>query len=254
MHSGKKISAITFIFVCAFCMSLAEEFKPFPGLINTDNINIRSDATVNSKIICNLSRGKPVEVVLERYDWYKIRLPKTAPSFIRKDLVTLIDEKTAKVAHDRVNIRLGPNEDSWVLGQVDKNEVIAVLDIRGQWYKINPTNNSFGWVYKKFVDKLTQHQAQVQGKEEDLITPQNVKAQTNQDLILEGYIKPYGKVFRRLATHKLVDKNKNIYLLKGDKKNLDALNYRHVKVSAKPIENKKEKYPIIEVLKIEVLD
>ena len=125
----------------------------FQGEINANNINIRSDSTVSSKIICIANNGEPVEVVKELYEWYRVRLPKTAPSFIKKNLVSIIDEKTAKVIKDNVNIRLRPSESSPILGKAAKNEVINILEEKGEWYKIEPLNNSFGWVNKKFVNK-----------------------------------------------------------------------------------------------------
>ena len=99
---------LLFVFIPVICPAQNQNLPPiestgtpkekaalFHGEINTNNINIRSDSTVISKVICVSSKGEPVEVVKESYEWYKIRLPKTAPSFIKKNLVSLIDEKTA---------------------------------------------------------------------------------------------------------------------------------------------------------------
>jgi uncharacterized protein YgiM (DUF1202 family) len=133
------------------------ENKPivFEGVINIHNANVRSDATVNSKIICKINKGDIVEVVRELYGWYKIRLPKTAPAFIKKNLVSLLNEKTARVLKNNVNIRLEPSESSWILGKASQNEVVHILKDLGEWYKIEPINNSFGWIHKKLVDEVT---------------------------------------------------------------------------------------------------
>ncbi len=120
--------------------------------VNSNNINVRFDSNVTSQVICNVDKGKKVEIVLEKYDWYKIELPKIAPSFVKKTLVEPIDEKTAKGLKDSINIRLAPNESSPILGKINKNEIINVLQDLGEWYKIEPTVSSFGWIHKKFVD------------------------------------------------------------------------------------------------------
>jgi uncharacterized protein YgiM (DUF1202 family) len=143
-----------FLFVQLVHNIYAETSFPFRGEVNSNNINIRSNSTVNSEVVCNLNKGSPVEVVLELYGWYKIRLPKNAPSYIKKNLVGLINDKTARALKDRVNIRLHPNELSPILGRVNKNEIISILEDKGEWYKIEPVNNSFGWIHKKFVDKV----------------------------------------------------------------------------------------------------
>jgi uncharacterized protein YgiM (DUF1202 family) len=240
----------------------------FQGEINANNINIRSDSRVGSKIICIANNGEPVEVIKESYGWYKIRLPKTAPSFIKKNLVGLVDEKTAKVIKDNVNIRLGPDESSPILGKADKNEVINIVEERGEWYKIEPLNNSFGWVNKKFVDK-----ADTINKREEVKLAQEISAKggpasgwkkenkimdekvsQDESVTIEGIIKPYGKVIKRIATHKLITADNTVFLLKGNKGSLDSLNYHKVKVTGKLINPKDKKHTIIEIQKIEVSD
>ena len=136
MRSRHKISSVAlllFILSPSLNILFAQETMPFIGEINADNINIRSDSTVSSEIICKVNKGEQVEVTRERYGWYKIRLPKYAPSFIKKNLVTAIEDKpansfdklrdsgtelnrNAKVIKNRVNIRLHPNESSPILG------------------------------------------------------------------------------------------------------------------------------------------
>ena len=242
----------------------------FQGEINANNINIRSDSTVGSKIICIANKGEPVEVIRESYGWYKIRLPKTAPSFIKKNLVGLVDEKTAKVIKDNVNIRLRPDESSPILGKADKNEVINILEEREEWYKIEPLNNSFGWVNKKFVDKEVKLAQEISastkggcasgakggsafgGKKENKIMDEKVSQ--DESVTIEGIIKPYGKVIKRIATHKLITADNNVFLLKGNKGSLDSLNYHKVKVTGKLINPKDKKHTIIEIQRIEVSD
>jgi uncharacterized protein YgiM (DUF1202 family) len=68
----------------------------FTGVVNTADINVRADANTNSPVICKLTKDQAVEVILERYDWYKIELPKQAGAFVKKSLLKQIDEKTAK--------------------------------------------------------------------------------------------------------------------------------------------------------------
>lgn len=230
----------------------------FQGQINTNDINIRSDSTVTSKVICGSNEGEPVEVVKESYEWYKIRLPKTAPSFIKKDLVSTIDGKTAKVIKDNVNIRLAPDEASPILGKADKNEVINILSESREWYKIEPLNNSFGWVHKKFVDmagtidRKKEVKLSREIKKEDKITVEATT--TDENVTIEGIIKPYGKVIKRIATHKLLAEDNKVFLLKGNKEGLDSLNYHKVKITGKPIHPKDQKVTIIEIVKIEALD
>ena len=239
----------------------ADTFSPFTGQVNAGSINVRVDATVSAEVICTLAKGELVEVVWEAYDWYKIRLPKEAPSYIKKNLLECnnVDPDFAsqsqkflsgKVIKDRVNIRLGPAESAWILGKVDKGTVVSVIADKGDWYKIYPVYQSYGWVNKKFVDKEV-----VLPKQQDL--PVQAAADTaklNGQLIVEGKVSPYGIVLWRKATHKLITSENKIYFLKGDRKSLDSLNYRKVKVTGKLISAAESKYPIIQIDVIEALN
>ena len=259
LRSINKISVISLItFFNLFNICIAGDSTLFQGIVNADKINIRSDSTVSSQIICNLNKGKRVEVVKELYDWYKIKLPKNAPSFIRSDMISAINDKTARVIKDKVNIRLKPNESSPVLGRVDKNEIINILKTRDGWYGIEPVINSFGWINKKFVDKLPSKEIFTETK---TATVDNIdeaktdkildKIADQENIAVEGIIMPYGKFFKRQATHKLTSQDGKLFLLKGNKKSLNTFNYRKVKIVGKLTNLAKQKYPIIEISSIE---
>jgi len=269
MCTGHKIfpvASLLFILFSASNILCAGEPVPFTGEVNANNINIRSDSTVSAEIICKSAKGERLEVVSERYDWYKIRLPKQAPSFIKKNLVAGIEDKpadsfdklkasgnelikNAKVIKDRVNIRLTPSESSPILGKVDRNEVLTVLEDKGGWYRIEPVNNSFGWISSKFISKVS-----TAATSQGAVQQQAISVTEGKNTIIEGIIKPYGIVFKRPATHKLITSDNKIFLLKGNKKSLDQLNYHKVKVIGKLTGPDSQKYPIIEVEKIEALD
>lgn len=247
----RQIIALPIVSVLIFTQSLwicfAEVHNLFEAKVNSNNINIRSDATVSSEIICNVNRNERLEVILELYDWYKIKLPRNAPSFIKKNLVSIIDEKNARVIKDNVNIRLKANESSSIVGKVKKDEVVNVLYDRGEWLKIEPVLNSFGWIHKKFVDKVI-----VLSKDEgDKTSGSSLPSQEN-IIIIAGTIKP--KVIRRIATHKLLTEDNKLFLLKGDEEELNSFNHRKAKVTGKLITSGKQKYSIAEIDKIEALD
>jgi len=110
--------------------------------------------------------------------------------------------------------------------------------------------NSFGWINKKFVEKsflplLSQDEPQPE---------QKIILERQETIVLEGILKPYGRVFRRQATHKLIDRDKKVYLLKGNTTTLKSLTRLKVKVTGRIISPPKAKYPLVEVDKIEVLN
>jgi len=265
MRLKSVLSTVILFLVLAFTLSFAEQ-TPFNGKINSNNINLRSDATASAYIIAVLNKDQQVEVVAESYEWYKVRLPKIVPAYIKSTLVNCINYSqvqtpgatsescvSVKVLRDRVNIRAKPNENSPILGLADQNEVIGVLARDGLWYKIEPIDNSFGWVHKKFVDKVTINQANVEVNKESKTKVSLPSPQEDKNIILIGTVKPYGVIFGRRATHKLITQDNKTYLLKGNRASLNSLNQQKVKIIGKRADLEKSGMPIIEVKIVEVI-
>jgi len=145
-------------------LGFAQNHSISRGEVNSDNINIRADSTVTSEVISKANKSDIVETVAEKYDWYKIRLPREACVYIKEELVELLDgpatsEATedkiplqAKVAASNVNIRLKPSLESRIIGKADYNQTVEVIEKQDGWYKISPTNSCYGWIHKKFVE------------------------------------------------------------------------------------------------------
>ena len=245
-------------------IAFAQDFQKLNGEMTSDNINIRADSTVGSDVICVLKKHDKIEVAAELYDWYKIRLPKNAPSFVKKSLFECMPSQpshpsnapiparsdtacvSARALKDKINVRLKPNENSQILGKVKSDEIVNVLSDSNGWLKIEPIRDSFGFVNKKFVNKLSD----IENLKQD--SSPLVTEQPNQGLVIvTGIIQPYGRIFGRKATHKLFCGNRT-YLLKGNKQSLDSINYQKVKVTGK-INDPKQKYPIIEIVSIEAV-
>ncbi|MFH0918695.1 MAG: SH3 domain-containing protein [Candidatus Omnitrophota bacterium] len=253
-------STIIFLMICFSLAGIvfADTFDVFTGQINTNGINVRVDSSVGAEVICTLAKSELVEVVWEAYDWYKIRLPKEAPAYIKKNLLECNNVNadfasssgkclSAKVIKDKVNIRLRPAESAWILGKVDKATVVNIIADEDDWYKIYPVYQSYGWVNKKFVSKEV---ALPQKQDPPVKTIDTAKL--GEQFVVEGKVTPYGVILWRKATHKLITSGNEVYFLKGDRKSLDSLNYRKVKITGKLISL--GKYPIIQIDIIEALN
>lgn len=229
-----------------------EETVLFQGEVNSNGINIRADATVTSEIICNLDRAQKIDVISEVYDWYKIRLPKTGPSYIHKGLVALTEageegkvSNTARVLKNNVNIRSRPDTSSPILGKAKQDDTVNILQDAGEWYKIEPVKQSYAWIHKNFVNKIEKKEAPKKAVKEE--TKEDEKDLT----VVEGILR--AKSITNIATHKIVSSSNILYLIKGDKEELDSFNRRKVKITGK-ITDPSRINPVIEVRKIEALD
>lgn len=254
--------SVSLFFLCK--AGSAEVFQPFQGEINADGTNIRPDSTVSSETICILNKGERVEVTAQLYGWDKIRLPKNAPSYIKRSFLECINYKTAgplgtgqtqecssaRLLRDRVNVRLHPNTSSRIVGVIDKKEVVNILGEEGEWSRIEPIANSFGYVNERFVTKA----AAIGAGREPLrkISPGGLAPLKDENISIVGVIKPYKRIFRREAVHQLITADDKIFLLKGDKKSMEALCNQKARVIGRLIHVAGEKYPVIEVRVLEV--
>jgi uncharacterized protein YgiM (DUF1202 family) len=242
---NRLLIACLLVVSCAgssFSAEDAKELYLFQGEVSSNNINVRTDSTAGSEIICKINRGEHIEVMAEQYGWYKIRLPANAPSFVKKELLEPIDEKTAKVIGNNVNIRLEPETSSAILGKLHENEKVKIVALQGDWYQIEPVPESYGWIHKSFVKKAAKDKIRLSKKAvivDDKIT-------------VEGIIRP--KVFTRVAAYKLITEAEKVYLLRGDSEELRSLINRKVRISGILTDPSKQKYPIIAIEKIEALD
>lgn len=256
------VVSISVLFFSSACS--AQQALPFYGEVTADNINVRADSTVSSEAVCALNKGSRVEVLAELYDWYKIRLPKNVPAYIKKDFLECVSYKsvvstaqtapmqpvkeclTAKLLNDRVNVRLHPDTGSKILGIVNKNDTVMLSGESAEWYRIEPPLNTFGFISKQFVKQA----AAVTTAVSPAVNPS--QAPSDALIALEGVVQPYGKFFNRPATHKLVTADNTIYLLRGDKNSLNALNYKKVSVTGTRVQVSEQKYPVVEVKTLEI--
>ncbi|MEW6074676.1 MAG: SH3 domain-containing protein [Candidatus Omnitrophota bacterium] len=250
-----------FIFLCGFGICAAEDFVPFRGTVTSDGIHIRSDSTVTAPVICDVGKGDSLDVLAQLYEWYRVRLPRSAPSFIRKDLVTKETGSVATIIKERVNVRLEPNESSPIIGRAVKGEEINIVADAQGWYKIEPVAKSSGWIHRRFVQKaiqpapaeavpLTQREAKETHKEPSR-TPEEAGGRS---FSVEGIVRPQGIFFNRKATHKIVDSSGNEYLLRCDKQTLNQFNNYRVRLSGTLRTLPGYTHPLIEVKKIEYLE
>ncbi len=249
-------------FLLGNCASAApQEHFPVDLEVKEDNINIRADATVSSAVICTAFKGQRLEALAQAYDWYKVRLPKNAPAYIKKDLLESVTDRTAKVSAQRVNVRLGPSESTPVIGKVSENQVVYLLGSTGDWARIEPVYSTTGYVHKLFVREAAAAPEAAVALIEAVPAAQPVitekKAQLTQTvpetpISIQGKILPYGRVFKRRASHKIVTSDKKTYLLKGRTENLESLTHRSAIVTGVILPDTREKYPIIDVATIEV--
>ncbi|MCM8831554.1 MAG: SH3 domain-containing protein [Candidatus Omnitrophica bacterium] len=129
-----------------------------------DDINIRLDSTPLSIVIGKLNKGKIVEVIEEKYDWCKIKLPKGFSCYVKSEFVKKIEKNKAEVIVSTLNLRSAPSVESFVLGKAKKGNVLYIIEEENGWIKVNGYPYAIGWVHKQFLKKIEEERFVGSGK------------------------------------------------------------------------------------------
>ncbi|HTZ11793.1 MAG TPA: SH3 domain-containing protein, partial [Candidatus Margulisiibacteriota bacterium] len=135
-----------------------------------------------------------------------------------------------------------PDTSSAILGKLQENEKVKIMALQGDWYQIEPVPQSYGWIHKSFVKKAAKDQIKLSRK----------AVIVNDKITVEGTVRP--KVFTRVAAYKLITEGDKVYLLKGNDPELKSLVNRKVRINGTLTDPSKQKYPIVQIDKIEALD
>jgi len=251
-----------FIFLCSgFC----QEKFPFYAAVVIEGVNVRTDSTINSEIIIKLNKGDAVLVAKEFYDWYRIALPKSSPCYVFGKYITAMSEKTGVINSDNVNVRLKPSTKSIILGKLKKGQSVNIISFTDNWYLIEPTLETYGWIHKSVVkaaEPTNPNLPELSQKKEE-ITPNTAviaekKEEAKNNLSLEGIIYERGKtlgLFRKKITHKLLTTNNVAYLLTGNKYKFNLYVNDKVRIKGYLITGlPNQEYPVIEVQELEKLN
>ena len=116
-----------------------------------DSINIRSSASLSSKVAAQGNKHDSFVVVGEENGWYKIILDDKSYGYVAGWLVThdtdsySEEQKTYKKATDSLNVRTGPSAEYGKIISLKKGELVKVIASENGWDKIVTKNGYAGW-------------------------------------------------------------------------------------------------------------
>jgi uncharacterized protein YgiM (DUF1202 family) len=135
-------------------------WHPEPGVTKQNNVNVRGQASMNSEVITRLQKNDPVTILElislkkpkqdEPQMWYRIALPTNVAVWIN---TSFIDAATKTVKPRRLNLRGGPGENYSILGRLERGAAVNPIDTKGEWTKIEPPTNAFGFVAAHLVER-----------------------------------------------------------------------------------------------------
>jgi N-acetylmuramoyl-L-alanine amidase len=125
-------------------------------VVSVDVLNVRSKADLSSKNIGQVLRNQSFLVLEKDHNWVKIKLENGKKGWVysfygnfTEQLTTTkkaSSNDTIKILYNGTNLRSQNNTNSDVVERVDAGETFTVLERVDDWYKIELTNNTIGYV------------------------------------------------------------------------------------------------------------
>ncbi|MDQ0231521.1 SH3 domain-containing protein [Metabacillus malikii] len=129
-------------------------------LINTDDLNVRSGASLSAPIIAEVKRGERYEFIEESDEWIKIKLTSAQSGWVSKThIIKKTNLKSQSSPSDLIvitkstglRIRSGPGISFQVIGTFKNSQHAIFLEKSGEWIQIS-YNGTVGWVAERYIE------------------------------------------------------------------------------------------------------
>jgi SH3-like domain-containing protein len=119
--------------------------------IGKDEVNIRSQPSLNSDILFTLPLGYPIEIEKEADNWAFFRDWQDNTGWVYKPLIS--DTKTAVILVDKANVRSAASPKATVVASAVLGEIYTILTREGNWVKLGYYHGgtALGWIRDDLV-------------------------------------------------------------------------------------------------------
>lgn len=194
----KKVTTTGVVAVMVMCNSMAFAVENVTGVVNTETLRLRKDASTESIVLELLSKDDKVDILEEKDGWYKVKF-KDYTGYVSKEFITtsgsvkkvtsneneekseannktnsennnettntqgtvVINQKEAKLLSD-CKLYMLPLINSNVIKTLNKDSKVTIVNTAGGWAYIN-TDDKNGWIR---LDKLSVLDANSSNNEE----------------------------------------------------------------------------------------
>lgn len=118
--------------------------------------NVRKAADIESPVISRVYIGETLQVLGTDGEWSRIRNGLGIEGYVASRLITQVDGTSSDVyvvIPNALNVRLRADIESTIIGRLNARTRIYVLDIEGEWAKIQLPNRQYGYVSLEYIAK-----------------------------------------------------------------------------------------------------
>lgn len=149
------LSLVLFVSCFAVSASAAGNTMYGIGFVNTDNLRLRSDSTISSKILDTAPKNDCVVVISTHGDWYKVNY-NLQEGYMHKKYLDVLTRENAELGYGQVNgssvnVRAGAGTSYRSIAVASKGSKCYILGLNNGWYKVI-YNSSIGYIRSDYVN------------------------------------------------------------------------------------------------------
>jgi len=122
-------------------------------IVENNGVNIRQDSTISSRSLGIVNKGQKIEVLKEKYSWFKVILPEQFSCYVSTSYLQATSKENAKVKASNLNLRTSPSLESQIISSIPKNTEVLMIKKDKTWTKIKCHPHATGWIHTKFLKK-----------------------------------------------------------------------------------------------------
>lgn len=152
MFLRRKILKTLLAVVCAVTIPVSAAWAAGSVQVTVDNLNVRTGPSLQDTVITTLPNKTVLPVVNQQNDWVQVKLSDGRIGWVANWLVSPVNTSTTiESTTDNLNVRTGPGQDHSVIQKIHPGTTYTVLQKQGDWYQIQLSPQSKGWVAGWYV-------------------------------------------------------------------------------------------------------
>ena len=125
------------------------------GFVNTNNLRMRSEPSISSKILDTAHKSDCVVIISKSGDWYKVNY-NLQEGYMHKDYLNVLTVENAELGYGKVNatsvnMRSGPSTAYRAIAVANKGAKCYIIGLNQGWYKVIYGNN-ICYIRSDYVD------------------------------------------------------------------------------------------------------
>lgn len=117
-------------------------------------LNVRKGPSTDFDKISALPEGSVVVEFQKQDDWIRIRLPDGSMGWVHGNYTRALEDSPVVCTGERVNFRENAGTNYKILRKLREQEVLLMLQKKGDWVQLRDSENTIGWAHRNFIAKL----------------------------------------------------------------------------------------------------